>query len=256
MLIYLCPEIMRFRGSFAGVRDDGFENNLLMTLRGPVIFGALFGGTVDFTDEEWQALASNYQTPDGGPVNRTMLCATRAAVFRRRAKLMWTHGVHDPTLVHDVTSSYETMQQCRDTLSTVLEKLQKRFTAGELDYATFFQWHFAYIRLYALALGVVCVFGAMMSTLNPDYPELEKDMHDCTVEVLNLAERFQPYRPLGAGIIPVSLGAAWTVVTDPLLKEQVAASIKDYMTDHGQDISDEGWTKSMNSMKRRLTLRD
>lgn len=247
---------MKFRGSFAGTYVDGFESHLLMTLRGPVIFEALFSGTVDFTDEQWEAIGSNYQTPDGGPVNMTMLCATRAVLFLRRAQRMRQQRVPDHSLLYDVMAGYQTIQQCRGQLSTRLTELQQSFTKGELDYATFFQMHFAFIRVYALVLCIVFIIGAMMSTLNPAYPEVEKDMHDYIVETLSLAERFQPYRPLGAGIIPITLGAAWTVVSDRLQQEQLENSIQDYMRDYGETVTDDVWIDSLRSLKRRLTLRD
>jgi hypothetical protein len=247
---------MKARGNILYNKGDAFEDELLKTLRGPIVFEAVWSDAVDFNDSEWLALASNYKSADTDPGQRIMVCAARIPIFLRRGKLWKLRKDLDPTLGQDVTACYDMIQLSRSQLRDLVTKTQKRFADGEIDYSRFFQIHYALIRLYALCLSIVSAMGCLLSTVNVTYTGIEQDMRDLCEDNLGMAWKLERYRPLGASIVPISLATAWCASPDITQKNEIKTVLRGYMDEYPTMDPSAELIEFLSFLEKRLRLQD
>lgn len=247
--------IMKHRGSLIRNPDDEFEQVLLASLRGLVILAAFWTDSFDFADEDWHALASTYQNATSGPELRIMLCAARVPMFIRRGEALKTRGHTDPTLANDVTACYESMRLLRTQLSTPRQRLGKYLTGGKLDYAALFTSYLAILQRYALAISVAAVLACVLSAVQPAHLGIQKEMYEDTVEVLDLAQRFSKYRPMGCGVIPLCLCTSWAATESPEQRLEIQQTLKEYMDEYpGAALY--ATTANLQQLERRLKMKE
>ncbi len=221
-------------------------------MRGPVAFEALWSDHNIFSDDDWHDFARNYE--GGGPDRRVMLCMSRVPVFLRRGKA-WISGKTDPTLVHDITATYQTAQLASIQLADLSDQLQGRFTRGEVDSKVFFRINFALERLYPLALSVVVVMGCLLTGVNPLYPGLQEEMRRCAVENYAIAQRLNQFRPLGSSAVPLCLSICWAGTDDMEVKQQIERVMTEYMKDYPAAGSAQSLLDSLRPLENKLKLR-
>ncbi|KAK3691315.1 hypothetical protein LTR37_018676 [Vermiconidia calcicola] len=220
-------QIIKARGTFQDPHDP-FENQLLLTVRGPVVMEALWNTDIDFTESEWQDLVSNHlQNSDAAPVGNFMSCLARVPLFIRRGMVWRT----DPMLLQDVMAAFETIHLARVEWRDRFANVQQELLDGKAGTQSLLQAQFVLCRLYAFCLAISIIIGCVLGGVSPDYPGLEEDADACAIEILRLAQIATRYRPLGGSVITICLGVAWIGTHNVALRAALESSWKDYMRD-------------------------
>ncbi|EXJ85850.1 hypothetical protein A1O1_06219 [Capronia coronata CBS 617.96] len=233
---------------------DRFETNLLLSLRGVVLFESLFNDRIAFSDQEWIEM---FQTSNDtlSLEGRLVQCLTRAPNLMRRAKAMLAMpdgcGRSLVDLQHEAG-------RLRDDLEPHLSGLRERWHAvavAELD--TMFNSQQSiwvalrdchYLRSYSLGLAIAIVVNEIQLALSDDPSHILAESEQFATELVCLGQIGCRYRPLGASSLGMCLVAAELGASDPDTKLAARQLRLDYHSDfRGKDAHD------LSSMKLRLT---
>lgn len=197
-------------------KEDEFECKLIKTLRGPVLYEAMYNDRIDLTPEEWKLLVQDHL--DGGqtPGSQMMRIWSRIPEFLRRLRNQQT----DYALASEVDAAYATLKGTVATLEKYSEALRPEHVEEQADSE----------RVRALALTLSLIVGCILHKIYPDgntRTELEEQAEK--VYLLSvLAERF---RPLGAGYMTAFLPIAWTATRSPELRQSIETTFMGHLRD-------------------------
>jgi hypothetical protein len=224
-------QIIKVR-SYYNPRDD-FEKELLLSLRGPILFEALINPKICFSPEEWKTLVES-EIDEGTPEGQMMRCLAKAPSLMQRGRA----GLRDQV---DLTAVVSETRQQYSILKEILQEMEDRYNTVRDDgiprsTIMLTKVHAHYQRIYGLALAVCLIFNCIYRALDPAYMELDIDAKDFSEKVLCLAEEAAPYRPLGASYILLCLITAWCGSRDEGTKQLVEAAYVDYRMDFPEDF--------------------
>ena len=232
---------------------DDFERQVLMTLRGPLLFEGLLNDKIDLTPEEWSMLIDTTYTGSKHEDNmmstigrlRTLLQRAR----RNRATKAQSHDVVDE------------LWHCHDVLKGVVAGQKERLLGYEalfVDDATKPVEgivHAALQAAYGIGMVVAIVGNTILRALDPEDTLLIVESTQMAVDTLALADAASRYRPLGSGYIALCLGAAWVGVIDEDLKAKLEAKWMEWGPDFIGGL-DKVPIREMNWTQRQLLLLD
>ncbi|KAF2155894.1 hypothetical protein K461DRAFT_83900 [Myriangium duriaei CBS 260.36] len=240
--------IMKARG-YSTAKNE-FEWNVMLSLRGPVVFQALFSGEMLFTDEEWFNLIKN-PTQDEGVMGRTLMTLARIPNL-----LLRTRGALSKPTVDEAE-----LQKLRQTLRTIrsahlfdikellerLETLEKKHPDPAQRDREVMMLHCAHGRHVATAYSTDMHLLSLLSAV--DYPrnppisrtvrgtskaDLDEWMQlaaDRAEEASDLAERVACHRPLGTFYMDYVLKGAYIVAGDRSTQLRILGQIWEYAYD-------------------------
>ena len=90
---------------------------------------------------------------------------------------------------------------------------------------------------YGLALIMATILNSILRAFDPCGTSLAEDSASFVHEILTLAERASPFRPLTAGYIPLCLTIGWAA-TDDLSRK---VDIERYLAEYQSDLADVRW---------------
>lgn len=232
--------------------QDTFEHELLLMLRGPVLFEALINPKISFTPREWTTLIEN-PLKDSGAKHDMMTCLTHAPDLIQRGTIALRDGSNLDGLIAEARSQYqlltELLNQLHGLYSTVREPPPYQFTVSPSV------THCQLQRTYGIVLAVCLYFNCISKALEPDNISLELDSISFCEEVIDLADKAAIYRPLGASYILLCAMAAWCSSSDSATRITLEAILMDYGGDFlpRSQASIEG---ELRSWFKRLSLSD
>ncbi|KAL9012363.1 MAG: hypothetical protein Q9173_002866 [Seirophora scorigena] len=208
---------------------DGFENILLSTLRGPVVFESLLADTIHFCSEDWKLI--NAQSPETVELPEEQWFSCIAAVpdlLQRSRAALKRHGTPSLHLLGYELETRSLLDVCKPVITTLRQRL--------LDYDPSKQpaelrshLHAHYLRSLALALGTGIILNCMVSGLEgtrDDWVCEESSLW--SQEIVLLALRAAQYRPLGSMALELCLRFAWMGAASAEAREGVVALLAEY----------------------------
>ena len=90
---------------------------------------------------------------------------------------------------------------------------------------------YLYYVAYALLLALALIINGLLRALDPSDELLVAESIAWSSEVMVMAERMSPYRPLGSGYMPVCLLAAWAATADLSQHPRIEKLLAEYQTD-------------------------
>jgi hypothetical protein len=245
-------QILKVR-AYYNARDD-FEKELLLSLRGPILFEALINPKIRFNPEEWKTLVES-ELDEGTPEGQTMRCLAKAPNIMESGKASLLEQVHLSEIIAETRHQYcvlkGILQEMEDRYNTVRDDGIPRSTT------MLTKVHAHYQRIYGLALAICLIFNCIYRALDPACMELDIDAKDLSEKVLCLAEEAAAYRPLGAGYILLCLLTAWCGSKDEETKQLVEAAYVDYRMDFPGDFQADATASArawLEYSSRRLSL--
>ena len=232
-------KIYRHRGQREGC--NAFENSLISTLRGPVLFEAIFNSNINLTAEEWNDLVGFGNNKPNDTIEYIM----------RALRLMREGGfVMDCKAVNHVLSpsiEFEA-QMLRRRYLPILAGLQDSFYASETptqgqkpDVDAIVELKRCHrLRMYGLGLFVAILLNYIISTTGVPQAEILDESERHAEEVVFLARVATRYRPLGAGIFAICLPTAWIISRN--VKTKIAA--EELRLEYEKDFRDTSFTYS------------
>ncbi|KAK2760762.1 hypothetical protein FQN54_001998 [Arachnomyces sp. PD_36] len=217
--------------------QDDFEERILLSLRGPVLFEGLFNDRIQLSAQEWKDLiesALDKSTSEG----HMMRCLARLPVIMRRGRNTFEGDPVRIELRDELRIQYETTK-------LIVEELGQRWgTLGPLDDnppSIALRLHSHYQRMYALGLLVGIIINCVLSAFDTDNCEtLMIDSTYYAAEILALAPEATRYRPIGASYMALCLMGAWAGTDDGDLRTLIEIALNDYRSDFRGGMIPEG----------------
>jgi len=237
---------------------DEFESKLVLSLRGPVLFEALWNPKISFTPKEWKRIVENGL--DGATYEGQMMrCLAYAPDFLKRGRDALQNKSDLELLRGEVTQQYL-------ELKGILSEAHERFNgylkspesgSGSSKSVTIrTMMHCWYQRSYGLGLAICLMFNCMMKALYPNDFDLEVESVDYCRQVLELTEQAALYRPLAAAWVSICLIAAWCARSDEEIRGPVEVALADYLSDFPSASRGLGetWRRELEHTARRFSL--
>ncbi|KAF2185308.1 hypothetical protein K469DRAFT_726837 [Zopfia rhizophila CBS 207.26] len=212
--------------------QDDFECKLVLTLRGPVVFEALFNPKIQFSPREWKTLVENPLNADTTWGIQVMHCLSRLPPYMHRARAVLRGDGEDPKLLDEINTDYKALKAVLGELHGRLAAVEKRMVDGTPLLDPVVQAHSILQRIYGLCLTFGIIFGCVLSALDICNTEIYLESAYFSKEVLALAELATRYRPLGTSCIPLYLVAAWVATTDCSIRSSVEKVLAEYQWDY------------------------
>ncbi|KAL4900225.1 hypothetical protein BDW74DRAFT_103165 [Aspergillus multicolor] len=223
-------KILKARRSFAP--RDPFEQILMMSLRGPVLFEGLFNPRIELTQEEWKELVVSEldaNTPEGDMLLN--LSQVRDILGRVKTNPDGLAGLL--ILQAEMRSLYTKTRKICDVFRTELDLIEN---PGEKSPANPYglppTWlHALTQRFYGLAITIALYMHYALVVMRAIDPETAADANHLAFELISIAENAIQYRPFGAGYVTVGLIAAMMTVQNPSLLTLLQSWFDDYRSD-------------------------
>jgi hypothetical protein len=236
----------------ASQAEEGFEQQLLLMLRGPVLFEAIVNPKIAFTPKEWTNLIEGPMMK-ASPGNGIVDCMVHAPDLIQRGTIARLEQSDLTPLILETSHQYQLLKiglaEHYDRYETV--RYLPRYSITAL--ATKIHCH--YQRVYGLWLTVILAFNCIYKALDPNNVELELDSIRFCEEVLDLGDKAMIYRPLGSSWVMISLMAAWCSSSNETTKARLEMCLRDYLTD-AIGLSNNVLAKELENLLRRLSLSD
>lgn len=213
--------LLRARGS--AKLDDVFERDLLLTLRGPVMFEALFNPRLRLSDQE---LRSILVQQDVNWYNQFLFYIADIPALMHRVRDVKDGVCLDSMVFDDVRYRYEAS---RSTLSIALTKLKEHEAVGVDEKNELL--HLNLQRIYGMTLFVTILLNCLYSVLDPTQAQLVVESETYARDICTLADQSHKYRPLGSSYIAICLIAAYAGASDPGTRAGVLRTLSDYCGD-------------------------
>ncbi|KAL4806081.1 hypothetical protein BDV18DRAFT_138644 [Aspergillus unguis] len=223
-------KVLKARKSLAP--RDSFEQMLLLSLRGPVLFEGLFNPHIDFTPQEWKELVENdldAQTPESEMLLN--LSRVRDILFRAKNNPDGLAGLL--ILQAEIRSLYAKTRKICDIFRVGLKEVEDPGENGPPNpHGLPPAWIHAHIqRFYGLAVSIALYINyAAVALRTPDL-DLIPDATYLAMEMIDIAENAMQYRPFGAGYVIIGLIAASVAIDNPPLQDLIHSWIDDYRQD-------------------------
>ncbi|KAK5939041.1 hypothetical protein PMZ80_008344 [Knufia obscura] len=231
-------QIYRYRGQLQA-RDE-FERKLIRTLRGPVLFEALFNPNISLTEQEWDALVG-CNLADSSLEGKMILCLARGASLMRRGGFVldpqrWNHDrPFCPHLEYEarvVRSDYlPVLTSLRDRFYAIDETALRQSSNSELVADL---QHCHSLRTYGLALFVGIVLNYIVCVAAGNILEIVQESQRYAEEIILLARVGARYRPVGASLFGICLAAASVVSSNAETK----AIAKELEIEYDRELSE------------------
>lgn len=139
------------------------------------------------------------------------------------------------------------------TVCTRLAKMTELVSAGKVDSSTLTTYAHSQAA-YGLLLSMGAILNGILRAFDPFGTSLAEDSASLVHEILLLAERASPFRPLAASYIPLCLTTGWAVTDDNSRKVEIEKYIADWQTDLGDALWLEGaiWLKAQYASWRQI----
>lgn len=198
---------------------------------------ALSDSRICFTREEWKNIVDS-KLDDGTMDGRFMACFGQLPQMMQRGRQALKHATPFAGEVQEIQREVAALHQ---TYQPILEELRARyrnlgtkvmsndtFTVGQKR-----QIHCHCARMLGFGLAVGIGFNCVLSALSPENTtsDLRQDNESIVAEILELEGALAPYRPLGALMVLLTLGAAYVGTVDPGIKAKIVALAEDYQSD-------------------------
>ena len=236
--------ILKTRGY--GNPEDEFERNLVLTLRGPVLFESLYNSRINFSHEEWTRLVKDpldRELPKGNMV----YCLAHVPDLMRRGRIALITNSSTQGLIYEARHQYNMVKASVDKLREAYETSK----APSSPQAT--RLHAHHQRMFGLGLAIVLIFHSLLQGLGDNSLGLCFDSQRCCEDVLDLAEHARPFRPLGSSYVLLCLTTAWVATTDDVLRESIVALYEDYQDDFPHSTNKK-LSRCLDSTRDRLHL--
>ncbi|CRG87879.1 hypothetical protein PISL3812_04900 [Talaromyces islandicus] len=226
--------------------QNDFEAKLVLSLRGPVLFEALWNDRIDLTPNEWESLVgSHYDShiPEG----RLLFMFSRVPCFMQRARSA-LNQCDISALSEEIRPIYEASQDIVDTMQSNYDEVNAIPAHSRSRFL-----HANHQRIYSLGLVIVTVFNCMLKALDPRNLRYKSESVDLVNKILILCDESHDYRPLGASCNILALMTAWVANTDPITKCVIEAALADYQSDYPVRTL-EGMSESLRIINSQLGL--
>ncbi|KAL8999564.1 MAG: hypothetical protein Q9169_001653 [Polycauliona sp. 2 TL-2023] len=237
---------------FAEPRDD-FERQLLLTLRGSVVFEALLADTIHLTSRDWKIL--NATTPefirkylDGQWF--TCIANLPDLIQRSQAALI----MHEAPSLHLLPLELEAraLHENLKPIHTRLRERNEKYDKNSVPAAISNHLHTHYRRSLAMALGVGILLNCVLSGLEGTSTTVCEESASWSDEIVDIAELCKIYRPLGSMSMLVALRMAWAGAASLESKERIETILEEYGTCLG--VTKYSQCFDLGEMQRRWTL--
>ncbi|KAI4270330.1 MAG: hypothetical protein L6R38_007164 [Xanthoria sp. 2 TBL-2021] len=237
---------------FAKPRDD-FERQLMLTLRGPVVFEALLTDNIQLSSRDWKILNggipdSSHKYLDGQWF--TCIADVPDLIQRSKAALI----LHEPPSLHLLGLELEVRALLED-IKPIITKTRDRLdsfdgTSVPAVLSNHLQAH--YFRSLAMALGVGIILNCVLSGLEGTSTTICEESVLWSEEIVQLAEICTIYRPLGSMAMLIALRMAWPGAGCAAAKERIESLLVEYGACVG--LTEETECGDLGQMQRRWTL--
>lgn len=215
--------------------NDRFESLLLLTLRGPVVFEGLWNDEIEFSESQWNELVENHWDNDQRPEGVLMRCTAKMPLYVLRGRKMLKGEAVDPTLVQEVSISYNQLLDARATIAKKLDEWQTKIDCAGAEVGVLLQIQDAIKRIDSFFLGVVIIAGCILGAVSEFTPELQATLNRCAAGIYAYVPWCQKLRPLGSCYMLLSLSMAYTGADDPDLKYKLQEAFLDLHRDFPAD---------------------
>ncbi|KAE8553763.1 hypothetical protein TMatcc_006783 [Talaromyces marneffei ATCC 18224] len=243
MLLLICQNLNGSEGRWSGHGEgaakllkarsftkprDNFEEQLLLSLRGSVLFEGLLNEKIELDPQEWISLVGNELDADF-PEGKLMQHLAHVPNILRRARVA-TNANEVAILRDELKPAYAASQK-------LLLQLHKQWAEGRtLDPNSALKntiLHAYYQRAYGIGLLIVTILNWLLGALTPplDAIGLIADSTNLVAQILELAQVANIYRPLGSGYVLVVLSAAWLAASNDSERVAVNMLLQDYRQD-------------------------
>ncbi|RAO68997.1 uncharacterized protein BHQ10_005009 [Talaromyces amestolkiae] len=208
---------------------DGFEAQLLLSLRGSVLFEGLFNENIELDPQDWISLVGSDLDQDL-PEGKLMRYLANVPSILRRARAA-TNADEIAILRGEVKPMYEASQK-------LLLQVHKQWTDGRtLDANNVLRnviLHAYFQRAYGIGLLIVIILNWVLRAFTPPFDAIEliADSTNLVTQTLELAQAANIYRPLGAGYMLIVLSAAWIAASN----DNERVTVNDLLQDYRQDF--------------------
>lgn len=167
-----------------------------------------------------------------------MVCLGQLPQLMQRGRLALKHATPFAGEVREIQREVAALHQ---SFLPILEDFRERYRNLDtkvMSKDTFTtglkrQIHCHCARMLGFGLAIGIAFNCVLSTLSPDNTMglLRQDNERMVGEILDLEGALAAYRPLGALMVLLSLGAAYVGTTDPQTRAKIVALGSDYQRD-------------------------
>lgn len=195
---------------------------MLLTIRGPIIFEAVFNPKIRLICEDWDDLIL-HEFHDPGVATNILRYIAEIPAFQERGRNMKVNASADDSLISEL---YDRLLVLRLTLDKARRGLQE-FEKTEYEPGLL---HLTYQRMYGLAMMPTLLYNCMLRGLNAAI-ELQSEAELMVHETIQLAQKSHVYRPLGASYICLCLVLAIAASTNCEDRLQAEDLLGDYCRD-------------------------
>lgn len=159
---------------------------------------------------------------------------------------------HPALYLSEVKLSYPRLRADCQTVRIRLAKTMELVSSGNFDSPTM-RMYANCQAAYGIALSMATILNSIWRAFDPCDTSLVEDSASLVHEIITLAERASPFRPLTAGYIPFCLTIGWAATDDPSRKFEIEKYLAEYQTDLGDARWLEGavWLKAQYGSWRR-----
>lgn len=142
--------------------------------------------------------------------------------------------VRHPTFyLSEVEWRYPRLRADCQTVHTRLAKMTELVSSSKVDSSIITIYAHSQAA-YGLLLTLASILNGILRAFNPGNTSLAEDSASLVHEILTLAERASPFRPLAASYIPLCLTTGWAVTDDTSRKVEIEEYLVDWQTDLGE----------------------
>lgn len=214
--------ILKTRGY--GHPEDEFERNLVLTVRGPVLFESLYNSRINFTHEEWIRLVKNPLDKEL-PHGHMLHCLAHVPDLMRHGRRALETNSSTLGLISETRRQYSVVKE-------TVSELREAYTMTKLpssSQAT--RIHAHHQRMFGLGLAIVLIFHSLLQGLGDDSLDLFFDAERYCGDVLDLAVHAKPFRPMGSSYVLLCLTTAWVATYDEAIRAMIVDAYMDYQND-------------------------
>ena len=198
---------------------------------------------------------------DGTADGDLMVCLGRLPELMQRGRAAIKLPPHSRTaevrkLQREVSALYQTYQP-------VLERVRERWKGVESSVLRNDAYnavqkrtlHCHYARIVGLGLAVGIAINCALLSLNSSRGSLRDEIKRMVDDVVELELTLKEYRPLGALMMTMCLGAAWVGTADLEMKQRIEALALEYQRDiDGGEITAESINQDLDCHRKQFSL--
>lgn len=162
---------------------------------------------------------------------------------------------HPALYLSEINSSYPRVKADCQTVRLRLAKTTELISSGKFDPSTMKMYAHSQTA-YSFMLAMATILNSILRAFDPRGTSLAEDSASNVYEIITLAERASPFRPLAASYIPLLLTTGWAATDDVAIKAEIEKYFAEYQTDLADARWLEGaiWLKAQYGSWRRKSL--